>query len=75
MENQCSKILAYMKNRGSITSMDAFRDLQITRLSARIKDLREAGVEIVTVMEQKDNSRYARYHIKKEQTPDKDTAL
>lgn len=75
MESQCKMILAYMENRGSITSMDAFRDLGITRLSARIKDLRTAGVEVVTVMEQKNNSRYARYHIKKEQTPDKETAL
>jgi len=65
MDTQCKQVYAYMDVNGSITSMDAFRDLGITRLSARIKDLRDSGVEIETIMEQNKKSRYARYYIKK----------
>lgn len=41
-------ILNYMKEHGSITSMDAFLYLNITRLSARIYDLRAQGYIIDT---------------------------
>lgn len=44
---QTEVILDYMKRNGSITSMQAFHELGITRLSARIFDLRKAG-EIIT---------------------------
>lgn len=43
---QCKKIHEYMKKYGSITSLEAFRDIGCTRLSARIHDLREQGVKI-----------------------------
>ena len=46
MKSQNEKILRYMKENGSITSMEAFRKLGITRLSARIYDLRKAGYQI-----------------------------
>lgn len=68
MDTQTERVKAYIEVNGSITSMDAFRDLGITRLSARVKDLRDNGVNVVTVMEQNKNSRYARYYIK-EQPP------
>ena len=47
---QCKKIHEYMKKYGSITSLDAFRDIGCTRLSARIHDLREQGVKIDSKM-------------------------
>jgi len=69
METQTKMIYEFMKNNGSITSEDAFRYFDITRLSARIKDLRDMGVDIVTVREPNKNrpGTHARYHIKKEQ--------
>lgn len=42
---QKEMIMNYMRMNGSITSMDAFR-MGITRLSARIWDLRNDGVLI-----------------------------
>lgn len=45
-KNQCELVLGYIKDRGYITSAQAFYDLGITRLSGRIFDLRESGVKI-----------------------------
>jgi biotin operon repressor len=42
---QKEMILGYMRKHGSITSMQAFQ-MGITRLSARIWDLRNDGVQI-----------------------------
>lgn len=47
---QNERVLAYIKQNGSITSMQAFADLGITRLSARIKNLRDSGVSINSKM-------------------------
>ena len=44
---QNEQVLDYIKSNGSITSMEAFKKLGITRLSARIYDLRKAGENIV----------------------------
>ena len=44
--NQNEKVLQYMQQNGSITTWEAISHLRITRLSARIKDLRDAGVHI-----------------------------
>ena len=41
------QVLRYMEQYGSITSLQAFEDLKITRLSARIKDLKDLGYPIV----------------------------
>ena len=43
---QCDKVLQFIKVNGSITSMQAFYNLGVTRLAARIADLRERGVGI-----------------------------
>jgi hypothetical protein len=43
---QAEKILKHLQERGGITSMDAFQLYGITRLSARICDLRRQGVQI-----------------------------
>lgn len=43
---QCEKILAHMRSRGSITSMEAMQEYGIMRLASRISELREAGFAI-----------------------------
>ena len=43
---QCERIMDYIKRFGSITTIEAFSDLGITRLASRIHDLRELGIEI-----------------------------
>ena len=43
---QADQVLQYMKDNGKITTMDAFEKLGITRLSARIWDLRKKGIVI-----------------------------
>lgn len=43
---QEQKILTYMKTNGSITALEAAMYLKITRLSARIFDLRAEGHKI-----------------------------
>lgn len=46
MKTQNDQVLDFMKQNGGITAMNAYEKLKITRLSARIYDLRKAGVEI-----------------------------
>lgn len=43
---QEERVLEYMQRFGYITTLDAFNDLGITRLSAKIFNLRKAGYEI-----------------------------
>lgn len=43
---QCERILKYMEDFGSISTMQAFGDLGITRLASRIHDLKSMGIDI-----------------------------
>ena len=43
---QCDRILKYMDDFGSISTMQAFADLGITRLASRIHDLKRMGISI-----------------------------
>ena len=45
---QNEKILAYMKEFGGITQLEALRDLGVMRLASRISDLRKCGYNIVS---------------------------
>lgn len=68
--NQCEMVVEYIKEHGSISSMEAFRDLGITRLSARIWELRSSGYMIDGTSEKytAKNGRivnYTRYRISK----------
>lgn len=45
-DSQNKRVYEYMKQNGTITSMDAIKKLKITRLAARISDLRHSGVPI-----------------------------
>lgn len=44
---QCDRIIQYIRERGGITTAQAFTDLGITRLSGRIFDLRQKGIPIM----------------------------
>lgn len=46
---QCDRILRHLQDYGEITTMDAFQDYGITRLSGRIFELRQRGHTIVSV--------------------------
>lgn len=65
---QARKILEFMQTYGSISSMEAFRKLGITRLSARIYDLRRAGYQVENrrVVKKKDGEviQFCRYYLK-----------
>lgn len=52
---QAETILKHLKERGGITSMEAFQIYGITRLSARISDLRAQGVMIINQTEKARN--------------------
>ena len=45
---QCARIMAYMEKFGSITQLEALRDLGIMRLASRISELRKNGVDITS---------------------------
>jgi len=67
---QNEKILRHLQDFGSITTMEAFTEYGCTRLSARIKDLRDDGHEIRTTFESArnrygDKVSYARYTMRR----------
>lgn len=49
--NQEQKIIDYLERFGSITTLDAFRDLAITRLSARIFNIKNMGYKVTSIRE------------------------
>lgn len=48
---QNERIIAYIKEHGSITQLDALRDLGVMRLASRISDLKRLGYPIVSTVE------------------------
>ena len=52
---QNDRVLAYMRSHKGITSLDAYRDLGCTRLSARIADLKSMGIAIGKIMVDREN--------------------
>jgi hypothetical protein len=66
---QKEEILQYIKEHGSITPMDAFYDLAITKLATRISEMRKDGIEFNIEMVKHRNKRntrtvrYARYSL------------
>ena len=43
---QAERVLGYMENHGSITQLEALKDLGVFRLASRISDLRKQGYVI-----------------------------
>ena len=67
--NQRQRIINYIHEFGSITSLDAYRDLGITQLATRIKEHKEQGYEFETKWESNKNRfgekvDYKRYYLK-----------
>ena len=63
-KTQNERILDYLRVNGSITNMECFEKLKITRLSGRILELRRMGYDISMEWETaQDGSRYGRYHL------------
>lgn len=54
-------ILNHLKNKGSITSWEAIQAYGITRLAARIFDLKEAGHDIKPIEINQNNSKFTKY--------------
>ena len=44
---QTQRVLDYIRQFGSITAIDAVRDLGVMRLAARISDLKKEGYDII----------------------------
>ena len=61
--NQHDRILQYMRDFGSITTLDAFRDLGITKLTTRISEMRRDGVTIIGTPESVENRYGDKCHI------------
>lgn len=49
---QCERIVDYINQFGSITTLQAFTDIGCTRLASRICDLKNQGYEFETEFEQ-----------------------
>lgn len=65
---QTDRVYQYMKDFGSITQLDAIKDLGVMRLASRISDLRNMGIAITREMETSknrygENTTYARYRL------------
>lgn len=45
---QCMRILDYMKQFGSISTLEAFNDLGVARLASRTHDLKGQGYNIIS---------------------------
>lgn len=70
MGKQQERVLKYMQEFGSISSLEAFKDLGVTRLAAVIFDLKKKGVNIESKTESCQNRygepvRFSRYSVVK----------
>lgn len=72
---QCDRIIDYLKRFGSITPLDAFRDLGITKLATRISEMRKSGMTFNQEYEKAKNRfgetvYYMRYYLPPEENED-----
>ena len=66
---QCERVIDYMKTHGSISTLEAFNELGITRLASRICDLTRDGYNIERYNDRRknrfgENVTYKRYRLK-----------
>jgi hypothetical protein len=64
MTTQNQQIKAYLTKGKSLTPIDALNKFGCFRLSARIKNLRDEGLNIATKYVTKDNKTFASYSVK-----------
>lgn len=67
--SQNNEVLIYLQQHGSITPMEALREIGCFRLGARIWDLKQQGHDIRRVMETRNGKTYARYSMDCDQLP------
>lgn len=48
---QNQRVIEYMREKGSITQLEALKELGVMRLASRISDLRRSGYKIAGSME------------------------
>lgn len=63
MDSQTALIKGWLLNGHSITQLDALNMFGCFRLSARIANLREEGLDIVTDMVNVNDKRVAKYYL------------
>lgn len=66
---QCQRILDYMLDHGSITQLEALKDLGVFRLASRISEMRKDGYQITSELVKVENRygetcRVKRYSLK-----------
>ena len=69
MTTQCQRVVDYMQQFGSISQIEALRDLGVMRLASRISEIKRMGIPIEVKTEKAKNRygetcHYARYSIK-----------
>jgi biotin synthase-like enzyme len=62
---QTDRVLSYIRMFGSITQLEALRDLGVMRLASRISDLRKDGYDIQSKTEAVQNRYGETCHIKR----------
>ena len=62
---QNQMVLEHLEKHKSITGWDAISKYHITRLAARIRNLKDSGHCIITVMEHAESRRWAKYILMK----------
>lgn len=70
-QTQVERVKEWMQTHGSITTFEAFNELNITRLASRICDLEKAGIRIDRETVYKENAQgdkiyFTRYSLGKE---------
>lgn len=60
---QNEEILKALRNGDILTSIDALNQFGCFRLAARVKDLRDEGHNVKTIMRERNGKRYAAYYM------------
>lgn len=65
-QSQCAKILSWLEEGHTITSLEALQRFQCMRLASRITDLRNRGVDVLKRRVQTTSGKYvAEYYLEK----------
>lgn len=76
MKPSAELVKDHLCRHGSVTPLQALRELGVYRLSGRIFELREAGMGIETVYQTRRGKRFAKYvyHSQNQKAPDESRA-
>ena len=61
--NQTTQIQNHLEQGNTLTAIEALNLFGVFRLSARVKNLRDNGMNIITETVTKDNKSYAKYRM------------